>query len=266
VAREITIMTPEQVELKFELAGIGSRAIAMIVDTLILIAANIALVIALIAGGFLSFDVGFKGAPWWIPAIAVFIFFAVNGGYFLYFEATRNGQTPGKKSAGIRVIRDTGHPLDFRGALLRNVMRIVDVLPSAYGVAIISVFLSPEYRRLGDYVGGTLVVKVGREEEVIRQRSLAPPAANATDPGTADVSFIPPGSMPYISTIGKDDYRAIRHFLDRRRQLDPIVARNLAHKLAEPVAGKLRMDMSSVGDPIGFLEAVSAEWERRVIH
>ncbi|MCX6345210.1 MAG: RDD family protein [Armatimonadetes bacterium] len=270
MAREITIMTPEQVEVKFELAGIGSRAIAMIVDTLWQTLVFIALYFLLFIVG-VSSIVGSSSPPMWLFAVFAIIVFVITSGYFLYFEATKNGQTPGKKAAGIRVVRDTGHPIDFRSALLRNVMRIVDFLPGSYGVAIISVFLSNEYRRLGDYVAGTLVVKVGAKPDVLENRSAVnAPAAYPNAIGVSQVSetpsLLPAESMPYISSIKKDEYRAIRHFLDRRIELEAQIALNLASKLAEPIAQKLKIEIVSIDDPVAFLEAVGKEWERRVIH
>jgi uncharacterized RDD family membrane protein YckC len=269
LAREITIMTPEQVEVKFELAGIGSRAIAMIVDTLWQTLFAIGLITIFAAIGFGS--LGQLLSSMWIMIISALVLFFILGGYFLYFEATKNGQTPGKKVARIRVVLDTGHPIDFRSALLRNVMRMVDVLPGSYGVAIISVFLSNEYRRLGDYVAGTLVVKVGAKPDVLEYRDSANvPSAYPNVIGVPQVSerpsILPAESMPYISSIKKDEYRAIRHFLDRRIELESQIALNLARKIAEPIAQKLKIEIVSIDDPIAFLDAVGKEWERRVIH
>lgn len=267
MSQEVTIMTPEHVELRFELAGIGSRFIAVLLDTLLQALAVVAILLAVGLGfGGLKLMDRLTNASGWFMAILTLVLFVILSGYFLYFEATRNGQTPGKKSVGIRVIRDTGHPIDFRGALLRNVMRTVDSLPGAYGVGIISVFFSPEYRRLGDYVAGTLVVRVAPpmvqrpESEAI----TAAPAPVSVQPENAYV--IPAEAMPYISGITKDDYRAVRHFLDRKRELEPGVATELAKRLAAPIAQKINLDESQITDPAAFLEAVGGEWERRVIH
>jgi uncharacterized RDD family membrane protein YckC len=265
MAREINITTPEHVQVQFELAGIGSRFIALLLDTLIQGLVVTALVLATIAG--------FGGLAWldrpsvaatWIIAILALLIFAIMTGYFLFFETTRNGQTPGKKLAGIRVIRDTGHPVDFRSALLRNVMRIVDSLPSCYGVGIVSVFFSPQYRRLGDYVGGTLVVKVGRASTM----QPAPVSADTipSQPTTEALPLLPADLVPFVSTIPKEEYRSVRHFLDRRAELDFDVAADLARRLAEPIAHRLDTDPAAIPDSLAFLEAVSKEWERQMIH
>ncbi len=263
MTREVSILTPEQVEVKFELAGIGSRCVALILDTLI--QALIFLVIGLIFFGLGAapfFSTGSSGYETILIAIVVMIVFVVSDGYFLYFETTKNGQTPGKKSTGIRVVRDTGHPVDFHCALLRNVMRIVDVLPGTYGVGMISMFVSSKYQRLGDYVAGTLVVKVGRQAQTAPPSPAVQPAEPVPD---STESSLPQEALPFVSAITRDEYRAIKHFMERRAELDVHVARSLSMKLAEPLARKLRMDPAQIMDYPAFLQALGREWERRMI-
>src|SRR5262245_46141459 len=102
----ISIVTPDQIELDFDLAGVGSRFLALLVDALL-----IGLIIILIVIGAAILGLGGMAATRsaaagsWALALAVFAFFVVMWGYFLIFEALRDGQTPGKKWTGIRVIR-----------------------------------------------------------------------------------------------------------------------------------------------------------------
>ncbi|MCE5200327.1 RDD family protein, partial [bacterium] len=218
MAREVVLMTPEQVEVRFELAGIGSRFIALLIDTLWQGLCILIPVVLLIAFGFVSTPSlsNFEGIM--VFALFVLLIFVITNGYFLYFETTKNGQTPGKKAVGIRVILDSGHPVDFRAALIRNVMRLVDMLPSMYGVGIVSAFFSPQYRRLGDYVGGTMVVKVGRTADAMATRPQ--PAVESEAVYKQQQSLLPPEAMPLITSIDKEEYRTIRHFLDRRAELE----------------------------------------------
>lgn len=266
MAREVKIVTPEHVQVHFELAGIGSRFIALLLDTLLQGAIIFVLVMAAVLGlpGIGTIE-SLDTASAWVIAILALLIFGIMTGYFLFFEATRNGQTPGKKSVGIRVVRDTGHPVDFRSAFLRNVMRVVDSLPGFYGVGIVSVFFSPQYRRLGDYVGGTLVVKVGRAAEMRPTPYAADTAALTEDPAAPTRPLLPSEMMPYISSIPKEDYRSIRHFLDRRAELDAEVSADLARRLVEPIARRLETDPAGIADSVIFLEAVSKEWERQMI-
>lgn len=271
MSREIEIMTPEQVQLKFELAGIGSRLVAIIIDTLIQGLCILILWLALFAFVPMSGLSDSNSTRYIVFVVCCALFlFAMLSGYFLYFEVAKNGQTPGKKYAKIRVIRDSGHPVDFRSALLRNIMRLIDSLPGAYGVGLVAMFFSPEYRRLGDYVGGTLVVKVGREADLLpsRVKPFDSPGINehSSSYSYAGSGILPQEAMPYISSIQKDEYRAIRHFLDRKIELESSVTQNLAAQLAAPIAAKLQINMTSITDQVAFLESVCSEWERRVIH
>lgn len=268
MTREITIVTPEHVELKFELAGLGSRFLAMFVDTMLQSLITIlvlAVFIALMPGGFGLFgSIGWLDSiSGWIVAAFIIVQFVLWAGYFLYFETVKNGQTPGKKSAGIRVIRDTGHPVDFRAAVLRTVMRFVDSLPGFYGVGMISIFVSSEYRRLGDYVAGTLVVKTARQ---MKPTTVQEPESSPAAVQEIDEPLLPLSALPYLHNITREDYRALRHFLDRRRELDESVMRKIAAQMAAPLAVKLQLPPSEIEDAVSFLENLGRVWERRMVH
>lgn len=266
MSREINILTPENVEVKFELAGIGIRFLALLIDGLI--QAAVILVLVLIVIGVVSATrFSMNGLPDWVATtiigIVIFIFFVITYGYFLLYEATKNGQTPGKKAMKIRVIRDTGHPVDFRSALIRNLLRVVDQLPSAYLVGFITMFISPQYRRVGDYVAGTLVVKSSIPAIVSNNESASTATTVQSDSNITNV--IPQSSMIYFGKISKEDYRVVRHFIDRMNQLEPHVANSYATKIAEPIAEKLEMDKELIEDPIVLLATVCREWERRMV-
>jgi len=271
LAREIYIVTPEQVELRYELAGIGSRFLAILLDSLLQILILLVVAGLFIAGMSASAGFNIRDISPWLVAIFSLVIFIIWSAYFLYFEAAKNGQTPGKKAVGIRVIRDTGHPIDFRSAFLRNIVRLVDYLPGVYAVGIVSIFVSPQYRRLGDYVGGTLVVRTGIQNAVRREPTQASEILAATAGNTGMIIAPIPTSLPqdvlqYLHNITRDDYKAIMHFLDRSNELDQLLVKSLAAKMAEPLARKLQMDMTSIDDPIVFLKDIRGEWERRMIH
>ena len=90
------------------------------------------------------------------------IVFVVLFGYFIVFEALWNGQTPGKKLLGLRVVRDGGYPIDFGASLIRNLIRVGEQLIGYYILAAISALISPENKRLGDLAAGTIVVRDAR--------------------------------------------------------------------------------------------------------
>lgn len=263
MTREVKILTPEHVELSYELAGIGSRFIAHLLDTLLVFAIMLLIFASMFAIIFLGMELSIDKALPYILGLYIAVLSILPAGYFLYFESMRNGQTPGKKAVGIRVIRDTGHPIDFRAAFLRNVMRPVDYLPfGAPVVGFISVLFSSEYRRLGDYVAGTLVVKTGQQSNVSGwHKGFSPPSTPETYSGPT----LPREALPYLHDISVDDYRAVRHFLDRRVDLSDDVVRALAGKLASPLAEKLHIAIK-LGEEVEFLMAFAAEWERRMVH
>jgi uncharacterized RDD family membrane protein YckC len=266
MSREISILTPEQVELQFELAGIGSRFIALLIDQLWQSLIILAIVLSFIAYPEAIDAIG-SSVVLSVVIVVVGLFFITNG-YFIYFEATRNGQTPGKKAVNIRVIRDSGHPVDFRAVLIRNLMRTVDCLPGLYAVGIISAFISPQYRRLGDFVAGTLVVKAGRYEEQKQAASAveSPSTTVLTETPVQPESKLPFEILASISNLSKDDYRAIRYFLDRMADLEAAVTQPLSQKMIERISPKLGIDPLQVQDQIAFLQEINAEWERRNIH
>jgi len=102
----LTIETPEQIPLEFALAGIGSRFLALALDTLIQAAAAALLLVLAIAVA--PAALAWPQAGVWAAAILVFLLFLIQFGYFAFFEALWSGQTPGKRALHLRVIKATG--------------------------------------------------------------------------------------------------------------------------------------------------------------
>lgn len=155
------VKTPENVTLEFELAGVGSRGIAVIIDTLVqnLIFLFIVL-ISYLAFGDGYFDLLHENDNTLYVVIAILLIFIVQFGYFLLFEAFTKGSTIGKKIVGLKVIMANGEPVSFTGVLVRNLLRIGDFLPGFYGVGIFSTVLNERYMRVGDLAANTVVIKV----------------------------------------------------------------------------------------------------------
>jgi uncharacterized RDD family membrane protein YckC len=231
------IETPENVEIMLPLAGIGSRFLAYLVDlawqSVVLLAALV-IVIVNFAGKRIPFDKNPDGT-FAIPWVAVAVFdaavFVVNFFYFAAFEALWRGQTPGKRVCRLRVVRDGGRALDGRGALIRNLVRSVDFLPSFYVVGVIAIFLGRQGKRIGDYAAGTMVVQEAR----------------ATDLGGAHAR----------AGLRDAESALIGEFLARRGGLSPAsraeVARQLADRLAE------RHSAPRPNDPEAFLERLARD-------
>src|SRR5260221_5935243 len=124
----ISIDTPEGVPLELTLAGVGSRFLAALVDSAIK-AVTIILIYVLAGVANSSVAVG----------VAILLIFLVFFGYDVLFETKASGRTPGKRVTGLRVVRRGGGPVGFRTSAVRNLLRLVDILPGSYLVGIICV-------------------------------------------------------------------------------------------------------------------------------
>ena len=150
----LVIETPERVPLHFALASIGNRFIACAIDHTIQIVALITLgiIFAIITD---APDIGSRlmNAPKWVIALLVIIQFLIFDGYFAVFEWVWRGQTPGKRWLKLRVIREDGRPISFFEAMIRNLLRVVDIIfPPFYSIGLISVFATNRDQRVGDLV------------------------------------------------------------------------------------------------------------------
>jgi uncharacterized RDD family membrane protein YckC len=132
------LRTPEQIDLQYDLAGLGSRSLAMLVDGLIQGVIILALAFVFGLGMALVGGTFFRNSSTVIlavgAAIGLLLAFAIVWGYFIFFELVWNGQSPGKRAAGLRVLTMRGEPVTLVHSLVRNVVRLVDLLPSAYMV------------------------------------------------------------------------------------------------------------------------------------
>src|SRR5579871_4978857 len=148
---DYTIATPERVSLEYGIAGVGSRGGAVLVDTLIQLAVLL-LVSAALAGASVAvssfLDSFSRGTGMLILGVWVLALFAISTGYFMVFEIVWNGQTPGKRLLGLRVIRESGYPIRPVDSVVRNLVRIVDWLPIAYGIGVLVMLVNRRSRRL----------------------------------------------------------------------------------------------------------------------
>jgi len=158
----VAIDTPERVALDLEVAGLGSRFAAQVVDFAIqcLVAGLAGLGLAVV-GGLAGAGLG-EAVAYGIGAVAVAVLFVVFFGYSVWFEGWRNGQTPGKRWLGLRVVREGGQPVTPGAAVIRNVVGFADFLPTGFLLGAVVMLCTPRAQRLGDLAAGTLVVRVGR--------------------------------------------------------------------------------------------------------
>ncbi|MDQ3023868.1 MAG: RDD family protein [bacterium] len=164
----LRIETPEGLDLYLPLAGFGPRFLAFLLDmvavsvvqgvlifALIIVFAFSAFGAAAVGGGGDSFLLVFAV----VLGIVVLITLAAPALYFIIFETLWSGQSPGKRAAGIRVIRRGGYPAGRREIVWRNVLRMVDYLPSNWMVGVVSFFATKNQQRIGDLVADTVVVR-----------------------------------------------------------------------------------------------------------
>jgi uncharacterized RDD family membrane protein YckC len=243
-ADKLTIETPEQTSLEFPLAGIGSRFLAIALDLLLQIAAYV--VLGLIAALVSRVGIVSVMGKQWGFAILIFAAFVVQFGYFSLFEVFWNGQTPGKRWTQLRVIQDSGRPITAYDAILRNLLRIVDALPSLYAVGIVTMLISKENKRVGDYAAGTVV---------IHEKPLQGVAAiwNATAAPALSVPVSPSAQLT------ADELQLVEAFFERRMSLDPEVRRSMARQIAQRLGERLNVPADARPDAEKFLEALAEQ-------
>ncbi|MFZ9738624.1 MAG: RDD family protein [Prochlorotrichaceae cyanobacterium] len=255
-SKPIRLQTPESVELEFWLAGIGSRALALMVDYTVW---GLLLSLLIWLWSFLAEQTIDLLSQWlqstdtlemWLVAIFLLVTFVIYVGYFVIFETLWQGQTPGKRFAKIRVIGDDGRPARLGQAVLRALLRPFDDL---FFVGFVLIALTPQEKRLGDWLAGTLVVKT---EQSPREKSLQ---VSSTAREIADRLV----NTARLEALLPDDFAVVREYLQRRTLLEAQAKRQLSLKLAKEIQGiidleTLPYDMSTDH----FLEAVYLAYQR----
>jgi len=242
---QLHIHTPEQIALELPLAGIGSRFLGLAIDTLLQI-------LLYFVGGLLIAWIGISGIArmvgWlpssWLNAVVILFIFCVYWGYFAIFEIFWNGQTPGKRLAKIRVIKESGRPMNAYEAIARNLMRAIDILPTMYGAGIVCMMLNSQNRRIGDFVAGTVVIHDQRTEEVRPDWNTAAEAAPAS---------------PQLALLTSDDLVLIETYLQRRFQLDRSVRDSAALQIGIRITNKTGLQRDPAQSTDDFLEAVARQ-------
>jgi uncharacterized RDD family membrane protein YckC len=241
------VETPEQIELAYDVAGIGSRFLAAIIDSALIVLAEVALFLAIAQ---VTSILQFAESVW--LAIGATLGFVILWGYYIAFELTWNGQSPGKRLIGLRVVTEGGRPMTVLGSIIRNLIRIIDFLPLFYGIGVITMFIDERARRLGDLAAGTLVVRERADvtlESLVASTVPETPLPPDDDALTIDTGLLTP-----------DDYALLCDFLDQRRDLAPPVRRQLAMRLGEGLQARLDLPPD---DPERLVERVVHAYRRQ---
>ena len=262
IGDQLNIDTPELVSIELPLAGIGSRFIAAIVDSLVL---GSALILLIFLAAYIIPALGALGekAASWGVGILLLIVFLLFWGYFALSEAFGNGRTLGKRVAKIRVIHQSGRGINFVEALARNLVRFIDYLPGFYGVGVVAMFMSKRSQRLGDMVAGTLVV---REREVEAPMWGESTSRMLTAAALAPQSPIPPPHLrvalpaPALAKLSPADLEVLEGFFLRRLDMDLATRRALAGRIASGLCAKSGLTVPPETSVETFLEAVAHQF------
>jgi len=177
------IQTPEGVELNLSPASPVVRAFSWIIDFFIRVIVDVAVGLVL---GVIFQDYG-------TGLILIFLFFN-EWFYPVYFEVKKNGQTPGKKSMGLRVLNDDGTPVSWGGSILRNLISCIDFYPFMYGLGLCTMLINKRFKRLGDIAAGTLVVHVVNSKstttsKIPKEKPERPPLSLVAEEQKAIISY-----------------------------------------------------------------------------
>lgn len=196
---ERKLETPEGIDLIISVAGVPVRALAFLLDSLIRVSIQLAVGTVMALTG----DVGI--------AFMLIFSFILEWFYPVLFEVFWNGQTPGKKVMDIAVVNDNATPIGWTASIIRNFLRIVDMMPIGYLAGVTCMVLNRDFKRFGDLAAGTLVI--------YRQ-------PDSTAPNWPDQSLAP-SPIPLNVT----QQRAILAFAERHQSLSGERQRELANHL-----------------------------------
>jgi uncharacterized RDD family membrane protein YckC len=243
-APELRFETPERVALHLELAGLGARAFAYLLDLLALFLLWVLGLVLYSASGDLLREL--QALTWIGQLLAVAAVLATGWGWDVAWEVLYAGRTPGKRALGLRVVRGDGGPVGLAESLVRNLLRAVEV-PFGYAPGVLAIALGPRRQRLGDLVAGTLVVRERRVD--LSRYTLAAPAP---DPRHAFLH----GRAGAL--LAADEFERLADFLARRPGLVPEARARVAARLAAALAR--RAGAPPPEDAEAFLEALAAEY------
>jgi uncharacterized RDD family membrane protein YckC len=213
----IRVVTPENIAFEYRLAGPFRRLPALVIDWAIFAGSYFVLVfvVSLTIGMYISGAIA--------SAIMILSFFVLWWFYGGLFETFMNGQTPGKRLMGLRVLTTEGQPINGMQAVMRNLLRYADIFPFMPCIGLIVMTLNSRSQRLGDLVCDTMVV--------IEQQSWLTGVARLEDPRAIQLA----GYLPPNFVVSRPLARALATYVERRRFFTPLRRREVAKHLGEPL-------------------------------
>jgi uncharacterized RDD family membrane protein YckC len=217
------VVTPENIELNYEIAGIGSRFLAIAIDVTIqwllilgILSSLDMLKLSTLQSKITHLSTSLAGA------LIIGMLFIILIGYYVILETVMNGQTIGKKLVNIRVRKEGGYAPSFWDILLRNIVRMADFLPSFYGLGLLVMFINKRSKRLGDYAAGTIVVKELSRHKINKfltdqDAAIAVPIKESTI-----ISEKYPWLHAMLPNLTQADYLLMKNLYSRRNELTNI--------------------------------------------
>jgi uncharacterized RDD family membrane protein YckC len=268
MSAKIAFETPENIQVAYQPAGIGTRFVAWFVDSIIMTAAGVVIFLILICSGVITETIvrditesarrsveppsaETPEAVWYF----VGLFLLVAGvGSFVYYglsELFLRGQTVGKRLSGIRVVRVDGFALEPGGIFVRNLFRVIDHLPPLWVVPLVSA----RSQRLGDMVAGTVVV-FDKPESISNLRL----SLSQRPPGIAQFAF----DAAALKRARAQDFEAIEKILERWNDLTGDQKQTFLGQLVPPLAARLKTDLPPDDQRLAFLQdLLVAEFKRQ---
>jgi uncharacterized RDD family membrane protein YckC len=237
------VVTGEAVALELRPASFATRALAVALDLVVLLAAGIIVGIVL---GMAQPDVDEAAGR----AIDIVALVGVLVGLPVTVETLTRGRSLGKLAAGLRVVRDDGGPIRLRHALVRALLAIVEIIATAGSVALITSLANSRGKRLGDLLAGTFVIRE-------RGGALPPPLPPMPPELIAWAQQADLAAVPDALALG------VRRFLDGAQNLHPASRAQLGQELAAQVQSFVAPPPPAFATPERFLVAVLAERRRR---
>ncbi|MFG3043119.1 RDD family protein [Streptomyces sp. NPDC048330] len=238
------LVTGDAVVLGLQPARLPSRALAVLIDLVVVWAVYLLITLAL-AVATASLD---EAA---VMALSIASFLLVLVGAPIAVETLSHGRSLGKMACGLRVVRDDGGPIRFRHALVRGALGVVEILMTFGVVACIASLVSERGRRLGDVFAGTLVV---RERIPAARVAVVPPPPPWLVGRFAGLD---------LSAVPEPLWLEVRQYLTRARELDPVVGRRLAERLADELVARTGTPPPPGVPADAYLAGVVAERQAR---
>ncbi len=252
--------TPENIQVSYRTAGLGTRFLAWLVDEIIIILLlGVILILLIIVGtvGSMFDAIGedASGATFMFYIFGIMI--AVLGfGSFLYFtlfELLMRGQTIGKHMASLRVVKTDGFGLDFGSIVIRNILRIVENLffPPIWIVPLVSA----RSQRLGDMLAGTIVI-VDKPSELstVRDELARRPLAERR------FQF----GLGQLGRVSPEDMGIVEQLYERARAIEPAQAAPFVQIACQSLSNKLGVEVPMPEECMMFLEDfLTAEYHRQ---